>query len=61
MGLSYQKIAGMEFNAALQAARAEPSLRGQCQALAWIARHVKEQQQVRKTADAIASSPPFFW
>lgn len=58
MGLSCQDMVGMEINAALHAARAEPSLRGQCQALAWIARHVKEQKHVRKTVDATASSPP---
>lgn len=52
MGLSYQKIAGMEFNAALNAAHAEPSFRGKCQALAWIARYVREQKHVRKTAEA---------
>ncbi len=52
MGLSYQKMAQLELSAALNAARAEPSYRGQCQAHAWIARFMREQKNVRRTAEA---------
>ncbi len=52
MGLSYQKMAQLEFRTALDAANAEPSFRGQCQALAWVARFVRDQKHVRKTAEA---------
>lgn len=52
MGLSYQKIAQLELKTAIDAAHAEPSSRGRCQALAWVARHVRDQKNVRKTAEA---------
>jgi hypothetical protein len=52
MGLSYQKMAQLELHAALEAARGERSHRGQCQALAWVARYARDQQHVRKTAEA---------
>jgi hypothetical protein len=40
----------LEIKAALAAARAEPSYLGQCQALSWVARHVRGQQYVVSTA-----------
>ncbi len=52
MGLSYQKMAQLELGAAVEAARAERSYRGQCQALSWVARFVRDQKNVRKTAEA---------
>jgi hypothetical protein len=52
MGLSYQKMAQLELGAAVDAARAERSYRGQCQALSWVARFVRDQKHVRKTAEA---------
>jgi hypothetical protein len=52
MGLSYQKMARLELSSALEAARGERSYRGQCQALAWVARYARDQQHVRKTAEA---------
>ncbi len=52
MGLSYKKMSGLELSAALNAARAEPSYRGQCQALSWIARYMRDQKNVRRTAEA---------
>jgi hypothetical protein len=52
MGLSYKKMSELEMSAALDVARAEPSYRGQCQALAWIARYMRDQKNVRRTAEA---------
>jgi hypothetical protein len=52
--LSYKHISALELNTALTAARAENSYRGQCQAMAWIARYVRDQRHVVKTAEAAA-------
>lgn len=56
MKLSYKNISALELNTALAAARAEPSYRGQCQSMAWIARFVRDQKHVVKTADAAAAA-----
>lgn len=52
MALSYKKIAQFEMKAAFEAAQAEPSSRGRCQALAWVARNLRDQKNVRRIAEA---------
>jgi hypothetical protein len=54
--LSYKKMSTLELNTALAAARAENSYIGQCQALAWIARYVRDQRNVLNTALAAATA-----
>jgi hypothetical protein len=54
--LSYKNISKLELNAALQAARAENTYFGQCQALAWVARYVRDQRNVMSTALAAAAT-----
>lgn len=55
MKLSYKNISKLELNAALQAARAENTTFGQCQAMAWVARYVRDQRNVMSTALAAAA------
>ncbi len=52
MKLSYKKMSTLELNAALAAARTEKNHFGQCQALSWIARYVRQQGNVVPTAEA---------
>ncbi len=52
--MSYKKISALELNVALSVAHAEKSHRGQCQAMAWIARYVRDQRHVVRTAEAAA-------
>lgn len=56
MKLSYKKISTLELNTALAAARAENSHIGQCQAMAWIARNVRDKRNVVSTAQAAAAA-----
>jgi hypothetical protein len=46
----------LDLNSALLAAREEKSYRGQAQAFAWIARNVRDQRHVVKTAEAAAQA-----
>jgi hypothetical protein len=54
--LSYKKMSTLELNAALAAAWAENSPLGQCQALSWVARYVRDQRNVFSTATAAAKA-----
>jgi hypothetical protein len=56
MKLSYKNMAALSLNAALSAAHEEKTYRGQCQAMAWIARNVRDQRHVRPTAQAAAEA-----
>jgi hypothetical protein len=54
--LSYKKMSALELNTALDAARAEKSPLGQCQALSWVARNVRDQKHVTRIADSAAKA-----
>lgn len=56
MKLSYKAMSSLELNTALATARTEKSYRGQCQAMAWIARYVRDQRHVVKTAEGAAQA-----
>jgi hypothetical protein len=54
--LSYKAMSALALNPALAAAREEKSYRGQCQAMAWVARYVRDQRHVAPTALAAAEA-----
>jgi hypothetical protein len=56
MAMSYKNMSLLEIQSALEAARGERSYRGQCQALSWVARNVRDQRHVRKTAEAAVAA-----